>query len=267
MSCIKTIGIISDIHAGHYASICPPSWWYKVEGDRRDEWLKIRKKRRKNQEEMWYAYKKIVTPGVDVLFVLGDAIDGTGQKHNWQNELITSDRIEQIEIATRVINEWKAKKVIMVYGTPTHTGETEDWEKLIQERIPNSYIASSIFCKIEGLKFHAKHHAASSSSPQGINTALTREVVWNLIRQDTQDEPRADILLRGHTHRFTYIDSFGKIGISCPALQLPLGKSSRLFGGWTDWGCLTMAVHNKEVVSFNKHICKLQASRPKLIKI
>ena len=94
----RRIVVIGDGHSGHIAGITPPKW------QTRDE-----------QAEVWdWYYPLIRTLNPDVLFVLGDMIEGKG-KRSGSTELITADRMVQVEMATEVIDAVGCDEITMIY--------------------------------------------------------------------------------------------------------------------------------------------------------
>ena len=126
--------IISDLHSGSVWGLSSPEFYYR-NTKVNDEWTEHRKQRRKMQEEAWTEYLRIVKQWYkpDVLLVNGDAIEGR-QSRQGSSELITANLEEQARMAVICISQFKAKKILMTYGTSCHNSpEAEDWEHIIAQ--------------------------------------------------------------------------------------------------------------------------------------
>jgi len=208
---------------------------------------------------MWEGYEKVVAGDkIDVLLVMGDAIDGSADKSKG-TEAITTDRMEQADWATECIKYTKAKKVHMVAGTPYHVGQQEDWERVIGDRLGAEFTGQD-WLDIDGVVFNVRHKVGSSSIPHGRHTAISRQKMWEVLWKDTAGYPESDILLRGHVHFFSYCGgcySNNWLAMTLPALQ---GPGSRYgvrqceglvhFGGvdfWTEKGEYSWRANIREV--------------------
>ena len=110
----KRVVTISDLHCGHEFGLTPPAWQYKNDGHPRIA------KAAKFQRALWsFATEALddLKP-IDVLICNGDAIDGKGDKSGGI-EQITTDRLEQCEMAAEFINYAEAKQVRLLYGCLT----------------------------------------------------------------------------------------------------------------------------------------------------
>lgn len=245
------IAVISDMHCGHKAGLTPPAfrssgWWGRY------------------QAEAWDWYKREVRRNSkpDILIVLGDAIDGSGKKSGG-TEQITTDRVEQGDIANECIALWGAKKHHFVYGTGYHTGSEEDFEVPIARHF-NAKIGSHEWLDCGGVVFDLKHHLGSSSIPHGRYTALAKEKMWNELWKGEQ--PQSDILLRAHVHYFAYCGGRNERGdwlaCSLPALQRARTKyGSRRCSGKVDFGFLTFEIGRNRSWSWESHIADLRGAR------
>jgi len=225
---MKRLLVISDLHCGHRAGLTPPEWWDNDDG----KYAEI-------QETMWKWYvgmvKKVMP--VDVLVVNGDAIDGKGSKSG-SSELITADRNEQCKMAETCINLIKAERIYMTYGTAYHTGDDEDWEDIVADRV-SADIKSHLWLNIGGVNFDFKHKVTSSTIPHGRHTGPAKDKLWNLLWAEKGLQPKADVLIRSHVHYFTQSgDSFSEI-FTTPALQGPGSKfGARIMSGIIDIGTM-----------------------------
>lgn len=198
----KRVLVISDAHCGHISGLTPPDY-----------------QTRDPQSEAWEWYSRLVqTLKPDVLFVLGDMIDGKGRRSGG-TELVTSDRFVQTQMAEEVIAVANCKEITMVYGTPYHTGEEEDYEAIIA-RACGAYITGHAFPKCNGIQFDLKHKVGGSTIPHGRATAIQKAKLWNKMWHDhNKEQPLADIIIRGHVHYHEYSGNSRGLAMTAPALQ------------------------------------------------
>lgn len=196
------------------------------------------------QREAWKAYRQIVQKwkSPDILVVNGDCIDGR-QERQGGAELLTNDRNLQCEMAIKAIKEFEADTILMTHGTQYHVGSTgEDFEYTIAQTL-DARIEGRLFFEVDGMTFDCRHKCGSSSVPQGRATAILREMAWNLIKSVSNDEPRADVIVRSHVHYHIWIEQPGRIMFTTPALQLARGRyGSRECVGEVHWGAIRLTV-------------------------
>lgn len=204
----------SDPHCGHAAGLTPPEYWYEAE-TRMFSHRVIQQ-----QRDLWLYYTSHLEPykPIDVAIWSGDMIDGKGTRSGG-TELLTTDRNKQCGMALIVARQPEADMVYMVYGTPYHTGDAEDWEKLIAAPL-KAILSGQLFVKIGDMIFDIKHHLGSSSVPYGDMTAPLKDMTWNQVIYATNGEqPRADVIIRSHNHKFRYTKKDKTHVIVTPGLQ------------------------------------------------
>ena len=208
----KMVMAISDLHCGHAAGLTPPkhrpytpAWTGFYE-----QW-----------DSVWQEYIKwanLLQP--DILIVNGDAIDGKGEKSGG-TEQICGTWAAQADMASECIMHTNAKKIVMTYGTPFHTGQSDDFENLIKDKLTGCevVIGGHEFPVINGIQFDIKHKIGSSSVPQGRTTALNKSHLWNDLWAIRGQQPTAQVVLRGHVHYHAYTGNQDWLGMTLPALQ------------------------------------------------
>jgi len=249
---MKRVVVIGDPHCGHRAGLTPPGWWYYL-----DDTLEIRYKFALQQRLTWNYYSKKMAElrPIDVLVVLGDAVDGKGERSG-STELITADRMEQARMAAHCINEADAKNIVMVYGTPYHVGNSEDFEDAVAELV-GAQISGHEWIDINGVIFDLKHFASSSVIPHGIFTGIARDGLWNKLWAIGGAQPNADILLRAHSHNNYFCGDENKLMIKLPALQGYGSKYGvRQCAGIVKIGLYHFDIINKENWTWKPHILK-----------
>lgn len=204
------VGLFGDLHCGHYVGLTPPDWQIKPS---------LNAKLARFQQETWDWYKtKVQEIGrLDAAFILGDMIDGTGYRSGG-TEQITTDRTKQGEMAVKALSLIKADKMVMVFGTPSHTGDAEDFEIDVAKEM-KCKIGSHEFPTIGNRTFDLKHYIGSSKKQEARFTALGNEIRANQEWASAGQQPRADIVVRAHCHYYGAVSNENAIGITLPALQ------------------------------------------------
>lgn len=253
----KTLVIISDLHCGSVFGLTPPAY-YEAE-----------RKRRAMQKEAWKAYRRITQKwqAPDVLLVNGDCIEGT-QKLQGGAELTTPDRNVQCEMATEAISLFNAKKILISYGSKYHVGEqAEDFEYPIAKSL-KARVGGRLFFRIEGVVFDARHKVGGSGSYQNRASGISREVLWNLIKEANSSGPKVDCVIRSHVHYHTYVEIGERMAFSTPCLQLARGRfGSRECVGEVHWGAVRLTISKGKIVNREVEMCKLRSNIPKLMRL
>ena len=246
----KKVVIISDLHAGHRVGIAPPSW--KGSGDKFEA---TRKESFKRYIAMINKHKPI-----DVLVVNGDAIDGKGFRSEGV-ELITSNMLQQVDIAYEVIQYAEAKNIVMTYGTPYHTGQGEDFEKVLADKL-GAKIGNHEWIDVNGTIFDIKHKVGSSTVPYGRATAPQKERLWNLLWTEFDEQPKADVIIRSHVHYFAYSGEDHWLALTTPALQA-MGSTfgARQCSGHVDFGIVYFNCMEGGVYSWGWDIARLETQK------
>lgn len=256
---MKRIVIISDLHCGHRSGLTPPEFQYDPE-NQEHEWSKFGK----IQQILWDFYSETINSlkPIDGLFVNGDAIDGKGPRSGG-NEQITTDRNIQANMAARAIELAEAKNILMTRGTAYHTGDMEDWEDLVAEKV-GAKIGNHEWADVNGLIFDLRHHIGRSTVPHGRLTAPLREQLWNMIWAEIAGYPKADVIIRSHVHYHVDGQVFGRRVFITPALQLHTKYGSKLATGTVDVGLISFDVENKENYTWKVHKLNLKrvAAKP-----
>ena len=259
----KRVAVISDPHCGHRVGLTPPKYDSKPKDPKELKWYYARR-------ALYVQYNRMVKANkpIDILLCLGDGLDGRGERSG-SLELLTTDRTKQCEMYADVINTWEAKHIVLVFGTAYHTGQKEDWESIVADKVNADKIGGQEWVDVNGVIFDLKHFTGMTQVP-GNTTTLAREWVWNLIWNIRDEQPKADIFLRGHVHNFSYVGNDSFLAVTCPVLQglgskfgaripsrridfgilhftIP-GKHGEKFT-W-DWDIVTVAEQKPEVLSF-----------------
>ena len=259
---MKRLGIISDLHCGHRAGLTPPSYQYQDGSSvTRDNFARI-------QRLLWSWYVKEVKAlePVDLLVVNGDALDGKAERSGG-SELISSDREEQIDMAEAAIKVWNAKQIIIIEGTPYHTGKEESWESLLADRVGAMHFGAHEWVKVEDVIFDFRHKVGSSSIPHGRFTAPQRAAMWNALWAERGVQPKAKVLVRSHVHFYTMGEDSQRMVITTPALQTHSKFGSREIDGTNDIGFLHFDVDKDSYTAYTHFLDMKTVAPAKVIQV
>lgn len=236
----KNLVVLSDGHAGHMFGLCSPEFQLQPS---ECSLSRFHEKAYEWQTHTWGWFASAIKRlgPIDHLVYNGDAIEGKGYRSG-ATELLTADRNAQVNIAKAVIDFCAPAAVTIVRGTPSHTGEEEDWEDVLAEKL-GVRAEDHAWLTYGPTTFDIKHHIGSSSVPGGVPPSLTRDAVWNLLWAEKQLQPRANVIIRSHLHKHVYVGDEDSLAIVTPALQ-----------GWTKYGAKRMSkTITYGFVSFNVH--------------
>lgn len=269
---MKRLVVISDLHCGHRAGLTPPAYQYAEDGAGKRGGFAVL------QRSLWKWYIEEISKlgTVDCLVVNGDAIDGKGTMSGGR-ELITCDRDEQIEMASDCIAPFKAKKIVVIEGTPYHTGKEESWESILALNLGcqmrddaekgASEFGAHVWVDVDGTVFDFRHKIGSLSIPHGRLTAPQRASLWNTIQAEKGIQPNAKVLVRSHVHYFTAAYDSRRLVVTTPALQTHSNFGSREIDGTNDIGFLSFTI-DKGVYSMHTHLYEVNdILRAKVLKV
>ena len=249
---MKRVVVIADLHCGHRAGLTPPEFQYDPENEEH-----IWQKFGLVQQLLWDFYTKIIESlkPVDLLIVNGDCVDGKGGKAGG-TEQITADRKIQVDMAVKAIDFVSAKQIIMTYGTSYHTGDDEDWEDLVADKV-GAKIGSHEWVDVNGCIFDIRHHVGRSAVPYGRLTAPLREQLWSYLWAEMAGYPKSDVIVRSHVHYHVDGQVFGKRAFTTPCLQLHTKYGSRRATGTVDVGLLNFDVDDTGGYIWKAHLLEL----------
>ena len=244
---------ISDFHCGSRVGLTPPYWQYP----KLNEYGMV-------QRECWEFYEDLARlhHRPDVLFVVGDTIDGKGHRSGG-TELITSDRFEQAEMAIKCVELFDAKKIYFVYGTPYHTGMGEDHENTVAKHF-GAPIRGEMFVRVEGTRFHLRHFVSSSSIPHGRYTSVAKEILNLLLQEQEENWPKVDVAIRSHVHYCVGAIDPARGSITNPALQARGSKFGiRKCGGKVHFGINVFDVDGTNWRNWHPVVKTIRSAIPK----
>lgn len=226
--------IISDLHSGHLFGLTHPNY-FSNKNSRPKEYL--------FQKELWEWFaKKIDEIGeVDYLLINGDCIDGKGKKSGG-TELLTNDLIEQVDIATKCIEQIKFNEIFITVGTAYHVGsDGNDIEQIIADNFDTN-IYENLNININGCYINMRHFVGSTSIISSRSNALIKAYQAN---REIESIPNADVFIRSHVHYSHVVMSPKKyLAMTTPSLQGNSKFGSRICQGDVDIGIVEMNIPN-----------------------
>jgi len=239
--------VISDFHCGHRTGLTPPGFVSKLSSD--DPFYKER-------VELWNIYADLIeqVSPIDVLIINGDLIEGKGYRSGG-TELISGDRIVQVEMACKCIEyiDPTPDHIYITYGTPYHSGRSEDWEKEVAVRVGADEISDRLFLSINDTILDVRHFIPNSTVPHTRGTSVSRDKLWNILWAERGQQPKADILIRSHVHAYVACEDMLGVSIITPALQgIGTKFGARKCSNVVDFGILCIDIYNEPLMDYCK---------------
>ena len=257
----KRLVILSDLHCGHQGGLTPEKWQYNLDNEATADLAKL-------QTESWNWYLSTVQKigkTCDVMVVNGDLIDGRGER-NGGAELITTDRLSQCAIAVECLQVWSPENIFITRGTPYHSGQSEQYEDIIAERL-NAIIDDTIIINVNGKIFNFRHKVGGSSVPHGKATSALKESVWQNLKSIYNDCPQVDVVVRSHVHNFIAIQDSLRYTITTPALQVNSRYGKQQCTGYTDFGFIVIDVYDNGKIDIQPYISRFALNNDVIIKV
>lgn len=236
---MKRIVVVSDMHCGSNTGLTPPS-----------------NQVRKAHEVTWQAYKNMLESlqPIHTLVCNGDCINAPSLRC-FNEDNLEGDTDKQCQMAATALDEAKAKNLIMMAGTDSHTGHGFELERgaLDKARIlayeagrPYESTTYDIVLdyNVDGLVFNFRHYIGTRSSPMSRGlTGILDKIVAEL-KEARKKDRKKDILVRSHAHYYTYHGDDHSMLVVTPALQLPNANyAAKKCSGLVNWGLVYFDVY------------------------
>lgn len=254
----KRVVILADMHCGSLVGLTPPKWFSE-----KKEFYQI-------QKECWKFFTNEIDKlgKIDICIVNGDCIDGRQEKQG-STGLIAVDRREQVQMALECLEQVRAKKFFLTFGTGYHTGNKEDFEADLCDRLKKNaeaVIGGHLFVKVNGVIFDCKHKVNASTVPYGRHTPVAREKLWNQLWSIRKEQPNSDVVIRSHTHYLSMCGDRDYLAITTPALQgLGSKYGSRACSGTVDYGFLHFDIDEKGDYTWQAHMAEIEAQKAQIL--
>jgi hypothetical protein len=241
----KRIVFGADMQCGSRVGLTPPKWQYS----KPDKYSVIR-------EELWNQYTSILDElkPIHCYCHNGDAIEGSGWKQG-STDVLTTDRLEQVEMATEAIKYTEAKHIVLTRGTFYHVGSKENWEDILAQKVKARKISDEEFININGLLFNVKHTISRANVPHTKGYHISKARLWQILWSLKGQQPLCPIVLRAHVHYFFFCGEDNWLGINQPALcGLGSKYGGRIPSETVDWGLIWFDVEDENNWSWDRHI-------------
>lgn len=265
----KSILATADFHCGHHAGLTPPQFQWKAG---RDD-TPFRKKVSQLQKTLWKDFSEKVKEfrPVETLLINGDAIGGKGERAGGR-EILFPDRDTQVDMASAIIDFVNPTNLVIVAGTPYHTGVQEQWEKQVFNRYSQKAIVDfgdHSYLDVNGTIISCKHFISSSAVPHGRATSLLRDGKWGQLWSLAYDDhPRARVFIRAHTHYYMQVDDDTMLGFILPALQAADTEFGKLrCQGTVSFGLVNLEIKPSGNVSWQKRTTQMLHAPVKPVKL
>lgn len=244
--------VASDFHCGHWTGLTPVE--FQIESMpfadfRKESWT-------------WFCNVVELMKPFDYAIYNGDMIDGK-QAKNGGLELLYSDRIEQVRMAVAIHNKIKPSKAIVIRGSKYHTGKEENFEDDFADRI-GAKIYNRFLGDIAGKIFDVRHKIGRSSVPYGRATPLSRQIVWNRLREE-KGGSKCDVVIRSHVHYHVHLEESGKMAFTTPALQGASDFGALECDGEVDYGLIVLDIYTDGRILKHKFLPAFKSTEEKLV--
>lgn len=205
----KLLLVISDLHVGSTAGLCPRG------GLQCDDGVIVPPSN--NQVELVKAFDDLVLTALAVknvgsraLICNGDLVDGF--HHN--TVAITTNNIDRQEAgAIEILSEIAGKfdKVYINRGTEAHVGQSGQSEERIARMIgaekneQGNYSSYQTWLDVDGVIFNIAHHIQTTSSAAYESSAVMRELTAAMVEAGQWKQHTPDVLIRSHRHRYSQV--------------------------------------------------------------
>ena len=167
----------------------------------------------KVQKMFWEQWRNMCNEHYDVVFVLGDSVNGKNKKSdgvgNWTNDIDL--RIEHAAGMLRMID---ADVFVGVQGSDYHVGSNGSADRNVMDLIGGTFDIDK-HVEVDGVDFHLKHAVGTSSTLKGRGTSLNGDLEAMKMYPETYGN--VDVALRGHAHYLHFIGWEDMLGVIAPA--------------------------------------------------
>ena len=140
------------------------------------------------------------------------------------------------------------------------TSEKELWEKYVAKDL-NVKIGTHEWVKICDKIIDLKHDI-----PRGFK-ALENEKIQNILWADLGDQPKSDLIVRGHTHKFKLVKDAHGIAMSLPALQAMGSRYGSLkCREHVDYGFVGIKIERGRIIC-EEHLIPIKAQRARIMEL
>jgi len=240
---IRSILIISDIHAGSPYSVCTRAG-IPVDVGNEVNWVMPNKLQHELHSKWEYMVTIADNFNVDTVFNLGDTIDGADYKNGGQG-VMTPIIDAQVELASELLKPVvKDRKYVSVSSSPYHSSRDTKSELAVTKEL-RGYAEETMFLGVTGIvtipEINKKINLAHKASNAMLYTATMadRELIYWNVAAAREQLPKIDWIIRGHLHKFYHLDNGCEhfLQSACWKSWYPIKSSTNMIGRYqTDIG-------------------------------
>lgn len=253
--------VLSDTHAGHQLGLTHPDFRRRFPKSTYGE-------RIASQNALywkWFATNVKRFQPYTHLVINGDAVDGDGVRTGGV-EQITTDREVQTNMIKTIVDWLGIPEVYLTYGTSSHTGQAEDWERVLASKL-DATIEDELNLNLNNTIFNFRHHVTGSNVVYGRQSGVAKAWFNHLLNSLAGYVDKADVLVRSHVHYFSEVGGAYPHrwkAYTTPALMGYGPKYARKLSGGVDFGFLVFTI--KPDGSWS---CKdvIMQKKPSLLKV
>ena len=219
--------------------------------------------------ECWQEVKE-ATEGYRRIWVInGDAIDYDAK--NRSNQYITNNKAQVLRIATDVLEPGLdvADSVIVVKGTPAHTGKDGELEEAIAQDLTTAKWYSdkaaawpAVVCRVGGVRVDIAHHCSIGRLPHTLANGANRIAHRVKEKHINAGHKAPHLAIRSHVHQSVDSgDNYMTRAITTPCWQLTTTYGARIDADYPHIGMIAVLI-NGERYDIKKWIVKLGAINP-----
>ncbi len=222
--------LISDMHCGAYAGLCPPEVKI-VDSIRGNEMVFNPTEAQRKLYDFWTEMCE-AQHDVDLVVVNGDTCDGMNFAEGGTH-VITNDMYAQAEMAAELLSMIDCDTFLVTVGSGYHSRTGKNGTavegylaKALERRLawagrsPDVRFHPEALVKYGGKRFHVSHTVGTSSTQQYRATALMRDMTNMKLNSDWYKFGSVDMIIRGHAHFYISIDLSDIQGVITPGWKL-----------------------------------------------
>lgn len=204
---MKSIIVVSDLHIGSNAGLCPPEGFQLPDGNIYKQ-NKFQKTTWRYWENFWGKFVPHLIEGSSktIIVINGDIIDGS---HHETINIISNSIPYQEFAAIQVLKKLnKYDGIYIIRGTEAHAGKGCASEELIARAIGaeilenGQYSDYQINLRVDNVLFNFAHHIGVTSSSAYETSAPMRELIASLVESAQWGRKIPNVVVRSHRHRF-----------------------------------------------------------------
>jgi len=234
---IRYLVVVSDLHAGSAVGLCPPG--FRLDDGNRVTLSDPQRAIWAQWRLFWDEFVPRATGGSPYAVVVnGDVTEG---RHHDQTQLFGGGETDHVHCAVellRPIRERVGRNFFMVRGTEAHSGPASCLDEFVADALGanpgDGHTAShwELWLDFGPYLVHCAHHVGTTSATAYEHSALSREIVANLVESAQWDERRADVIVRSHRHRYA-------------AAEIPSGSGAAMILVTPAWQLKTAYIYKK----------------------